>query len=65
MFGIVAFVTTRAAMKDLETLQSEENAWRRERMEFERSMALAKHEMKEVRLERTLDKCLYMYKTLY
>ncbi len=37
-------------MKDLETLQSEENAWRRERMEFERSMALAKHEMKEVTL---------------
>ena len=35
-------------MKDMERMSSEENTLRRDRMEFEKNMALAKHEVKEV-----------------
>ena len=42
-------------MKDMERMSSEENTLRRDRMEFEKNMALAKHEVKEVNIQSQLD----------
>lgn len=42
-------------MKDMERMSSEENTLRRDRMEFEKNMALAKHEVKEVNIQYKLN----------
>lgn len=41
-------VVCRAQLRDMERMSTEENTLKRDRMEFERNMALAKHDQKEV-----------------
>lgn len=48
MLSIKDSPSFRAQLKDFERLAAEENNWRRERMEFERSNAMTKHDHKEV-----------------
>ena len=45
----------RALQKDAERLSAEESGWRRERMDFERNIALIKHDLREAMRKHELE----------